>query len=172
MTNNTITAAIVTAYQYGTQQYNSWEGLKDRVYKDTAGDDGWFAIAGAYIAGRLQRIFGCKMIVNESIENNYANFRLVNKGHEVNLRFIYSEDGVKQVDFLKKHNVDVVFKYILINTDGLLRQMRIEHLVGSEAYRLGRQTKEFAVLDQIVQGVLADLAAMARNRAARRNLEK
>ena len=112
------------------------------------------------------------MIVNESIENNYANFRLVNKGHEVNLRFIYSEDGVKQVDFLKKHNVDVVFKYILINTDGLLRQMRIEHLVGSEAYRLGRQTKEFAVLDQIVQGVLADLAAMARNRAARRNLEK
>ena len=51
MTN--IISAIVTAYDYGTQKYSSWEGLKGLIYKDATSDDSWFTVAGAYIAGKL-----------------------------------------------------------------------------------------------------------------------
>lgn len=169
---NNISMAIVMAYDYGTQKYSSWEGLKDCIYKNVGGDDGWFAVAGAYIAGRLQRIYGCKLVMNTAIENSYMDFRLVNKGHEVNLYFSCDLNTYIDAAILKGRGIDVVIKYFMLNTDGLLRQMKIEYLVGVAAYKAGRRTKEYMLLDQIIREILADLSRMSANRAARHAIQK
>ena len=164
MTN--IISAIVTAYDYGTQKYSSWEGLKGLIYKDATSDDSWFTVTGAYIAGKLHQIYGFKLLVNIGTEA-YANFKLVNKGHEVSLRFAYSPLSQKDLTFLKTKNVAVVTNHPLMGIDSLLKQMRIEHLVGIEAYKAGRRTKEFAILSQNIKPILTDLGRMAKIRAMR-----
>ena len=173
LTDNVV-SAIELAYQYGTQQFSSWEGLKDRVYQHVSSDDGWFAIAGAYIAGRMKRIWDCSFRLVKGSVAAHAEFTLVNKGREVNLRFVCDTSDRLMVDpvLLKRAGITTVLNFIMLNPEGLLRMMKVEYLVGTDAYENGHRTKDYMLLDMIIREVLTDLRRMAVNREARREARK
>lgn len=167
-----VASVIEYAYQYGTQKFSPWEGLKDSVYKDVSSDDEWFSVAGAYIAGRAQRIWGCNFEAVKGCKAAHAEFALVNEDRKVFLRFVCDNSERLIVDpvLLRKAGITTVLNFILLNPKGLLNMMKIEYLVGTEAYKAGYKTKDYMLLDMIIREVLADLHHMAANRAARREI--